>query len=85
MDTTNHQESNHSQNSRNGKLPNGWTPPQGGHIPEPTYMPVVMALGVMCLLWGIITTYLISLVGLVLFVVALWGWIGGLRREYRHS
>lgn len=63
----------------------GWTKPQGGHIPKPTYMPVVLALGLVCLLWGIVTTYLISLVGLVIFVVGIWGWIGDLRHERGNS
>ncbi len=63
----------------------GWSKPQGGHIPDPTYMPVVLALGVMCMLWGIVTTYLMSLVGLALFVVGISGWIGELRHERRSS
>lgn len=63
----------------------GWTKPRGDHIPEPTYMPVVLALGLACILWGILTTYLISLVGLALFVVGISGWIGDLRHERRHS
>ncbi|MGA8184465.1 MAG: hypothetical protein WB819_12575 [Terriglobia bacterium] len=63
----------------------GWSKPQGVHIPEPTYMPVVMAVGMVCMLWGITTTYLITLVGLVLFVISVWGWIGELRHEHRHT
>jgi hypothetical protein len=63
----------------------GWSKPQGGHIPEPTYMPLVLALGVVCMLWGIVTTYLISLVGLGLFVIGISGWIGELRHERRNS
>jgi hypothetical protein len=62
----------------------GWSKPQGMHIPEPTYMPVVMAIGIICMLWGIVTTYLITLVGVVLFVISIWGWIGELRHEHRH-
>lgn len=65
--------------------PGGWSKPQGLHIPEPTYMPLVMALGIMCLLWGIVTTAFLSLVGAILFVVAISGWIGELRHEHRHS
>ena len=71
------------QNS-GGALGDGWNKPQGMHIPEPTYMPVVMAVGIICMLWGIVTTYLITLVGVVLFVIAITGWIGELRHEHRH-
>lgn len=72
------------QHNSGAPLSQGWSKPQGMHIPEPTYMPVVMAIGIICMLWGIVTTYLITLVGLVLFVISIWGWIGELRHEYRH-
>lgn len=58
----------------------GWTTPQPEHVPRPTYWPAVMALGVTFLAWGVVTTYVISAVGLVLFMIALAGWIGELRR-----
>lgn len=61
-----------------------WIKPQGVNIPEPTYMPLVLALGVMCIFWGIVTTYLMSLVGVVFFVIGISGWIGDLRHEHRH-
>ncbi|HUZ47564.1 MAG TPA: hypothetical protein VMW54_13085 [Terriglobia bacterium] len=61
-----------------------WSKPQGMHIPDPTYMPVVLAVGMVCMLWGILTTYLITLVGVVLFAVGISGWIGELRHEHRH-
>ncbi len=49
-------------------------------LPAPTYMPAVMALGIVLTLWGIVTTLLISLLGIVLCVIALIGWIGEIRR-----
>ena len=86
MDTTNNHEPGNSQTPPSAPEGHeGWSATQGGHIPEPTYMPVVLALGVMCMLWGIVTTYLITLVGVVLFVVGISGWIGELRHEHRHS
>lgn len=59
----------------------GWSTPQPEHIPAPTYWPVVMSLGIVLLLWGIITSLLISVVGLALFGLSLAGWIGELLRE----
>jgi len=38
-----------------------------------------MAFGILLLAWGLVTTLLISGVGLVLFALALAGWIGALR------
>ncbi len=60
------------------------TKPLDVNIPRPTYMPLVLALGVMCLFWGIETNYLMSLVGVVLLVIGISGWIGDLRHEHRH-
>lgn len=85
MEMTNNHGMSETEHQHNAGTPSdGWSKPQGAHIPEPTYMPVVMAIGIICMLWGIVTTYLITLVGLVLFVISIWGWIGELRHEHRH-
>lgn len=63
----------------------GWTDPQGMHVPEPTYAPLFLAIGMMCMLWGIVTTPLLSLVGGILFVIAISKWIGEVRHEHRNS
>jgi hypothetical protein len=54
-------------------------------LPRPTYWPAVMALGIVFLLWGVAATFMISGVGLVLFAVALAGWIGDLRHAQRSA
>lgn len=61
-----------------------WTQLGHVHIPDPTYMPIIMALGIMCMLWGIVTTPWMSLVGAILFVISIKGWIGELRHEHGH-
>ena len=58
-----------------------WTAPRSQIIPRATYSPAVMALAAVCLLWGLLTSYLISLLGFVLLAVSLAGWIGELRHE----
>src|SRR5580765_8122248 len=63
----------------------GWNTPVPERLPAPTYWPVVMSLGIAFVMWGIVTTVLISAVGLVLFVVALVGWIGDIRHEAKHG
>lgn len=57
----------------------GWQTRQPETLPSPTYWPIVMAAGIVFILWGTVTTFIISLVGLVMFAVALAGWIGDLR------
>jgi len=60
-----------------------WPIPQPEHLPAPTYWPAVMAFGTTMLLWGVVTSWIISGVGLVLFALALVGWIGDIRYEQR--
>jgi hypothetical protein len=59
----------------------GWfiLPPE--ELPRPTYWPAALALGIVFVLAGIILTYWISGVGVVLFGMALAGWIRELRHE----
>ncbi len=50
-------------------------------LPAPTYWPFFLALGLMFLGWGLLTTWLISLAGFIVFVISLIGWINILRHE----
>ncbi|HEY5390832.1 MAG TPA: hypothetical protein VIJ57_01860 [Hanamia sp.] len=50
-------------------------------LPEPTYWPFFLAMGLAFLGWGLLTTWLISLVGFIVLVVSLTGWINILRHE----
>lgn len=61
----------------------GWTLPRPQIVPRPTYAPAVVALSIVCLFWGLVTTYLISLLGLLLLAVGIADWIGGLRHDDR--
>ncbi len=60
----------------------GWRHPDHSELPQPTYWPAVLALGITFLAWGIVTSLVISAVGLVLFALALAGWIGELRHGH---
>ncbi len=62
-------------------IPAGWGRPQPERLAHPTYWPVVLALGIAFMLWGLVITWFISAVGLLLFALALAGWIGELRHE----
>src|SRR3954454_10360938 len=63
----------------------GWSPARPEHIPRPTYWPAALAFGITLFIWGLITTPLLSAPGLVLFAVALAGWIGEMRHERREQ
>jgi hypothetical protein len=63
----------------------GWSRPKPETLPRPTYWPVVMALSIIFIAWGIVTTWIIASVGAVLFVLSLAGWIGEIRNEQREE
>lgn len=64
------------------KLREGWSIARPEELPRPTYWPIVMSLGIVCLVWGVVSTFILSLVGLALFVIALIGWIGEMMHEH---
>jgi hypothetical protein len=74
--------SEHSiRNAEGPTLPGpDWTQLPAEDLPQPTYWPAVLALSIILMLWGIVTTFIISAVGFILFAIALSGWIGELRR-----
>jgi hypothetical protein len=50
-------------------------------LPDPTYWPFFMALGLAFAGWGLLATWLVSVGGLIVFVIALIGWINILTHE----
>lgn len=56
----------------------GWHPVVHEGLPAPTYWPAVLAFGITLIAWGILTTWIIAAVGLIVFAVAIAGWIGDL-------
>lgn len=63
----------------------GWTKLHDEELPQATYWPVVMAFGITLVVFGFVTTVVITIVGLFLFVVSLIGWIGDMRNESHGS
>jgi hypothetical protein len=61
----------------------GWEELPHVPLPHPTYFPAGLAMGVAFLFWGLITTWVVLLVGVALFVAALAGWITEIRHEYK--
>jgi hypothetical protein len=50
-------------------------------LPEPTYWPFYLAMGIMFSAWGLLTMWEFSLLGLIIIIIALVGWINILRHE----
>ena len=63
-------------------IPSGWQRLPETPLAHPTYFPAGVAMGAAFLFWGLITTWVVLLVGVVLFVTAVDGWITELRHEY---
>jgi hypothetical protein len=64
-------------------IPPGWQRLPETPLPHPTYFPAGVAMGAAFLFWGLITTWVVWLVGFALFIAALAGWITELRHEYK--
>jgi hypothetical protein len=63
----------------------GWQKPLPEAPPHPGYWPTVLALGTTSLLWGAVTSAIISGVGLALIAISLVGWIGDIRGDQRNA
>lgn len=78
-----------STSAGGGNIPPGWHKPLPEHLPKAAYWPAIMALGITFMLWGLAvgfnevvsTIIILVLIGLILFSLALAGWIGDLRDE----
>ena len=60
----------------------GWQRLPDEPLPHPTYFPAGLAMGVAFMFWGLISNWVVLLVGLALFAAALAGWITDIRHEH---
>ena len=58
-----------------------WEKAKPAVLPKSTYWPFFLALGLTFAVWGLLTTWIIFTAGLLIFSVALFGWINQLRHE----
>jgi hypothetical protein len=61
-----------------GTLP---PPSEEVHLPEPSYLPALVALGITLALVGVVLTWFLTGLGLVIFLVATVRWIRQTRDE----
>jgi len=59
----------------------GWEPLPHEQLPRPTYFPAGLAMGTTFIFWGLITSWVVLLVGIGLFAAALAGWLTEIRHE----
>lgn len=52
-------------------------------MPQPTYMPFLLAVSVLFLGWGLLSTWIFSVAGLIGMFIAIYGWIKELLYEGR--
>lgn len=50
-------------------------------LPDPTYWPFFLAVGLTFLGWGLLTTWLVSAAGFIILIISIIGWINILRHE----
>jgi type IV secretory pathway TrbD component len=67
------------------RIPTGGpeAPPAGEavHLPGPTYLPVVTALGVTLAVVGVVQSWILVALGVIVTVVAVWRWIRETRQD----
>jgi hypothetical protein len=58
-------------------------PPAGEeiHLPGPSMLPILTAVGITLALVGVTTFIELTVVGVIMTVVCIWRWIGDTRRE----
>ena len=63
-----------------GRLPQ---PTEEVHMPDPSFQPVLLSVGVTLILVGVVLTWFIAAMGAILSVYVLAKWIASARREMR--
>jgi hypothetical protein len=62
-------------------VPTGWTACPAEVLPPPTASPAMFAFGVTLLAWGVVSSFVVSLVGVALLALSLLHWIGEIAHD----
>jgi hypothetical protein len=62
-------------------VPHGWIACPPAHAPAPTAWPALFAFGIALLLWGLVSSFVVSLVGGALLFHSLFHWIGEIAHD----
>lgn len=71
-------------NETHTNAPPGWELLPHERLPRPNFFPAGVAMGTTFIFWGLITSWVILLVGVGLFGASLAGWIYEMLRERTH-
>ena len=63
--------------------PESWNVPKPEFIPSPTYWPFVLSLGATLTGLGLLTSKIIGVPGIILFIIAIVKWAGEIYNEDR--
>ena len=58
-----------------------WQFPKPEILPQQTYAPAGLALGIFFLLWGMLATWIISAIGILLVTISITAWIAEILHE----
>jgi len=61
----------------------GWESLPQEHLPRPTYFPAGLAMGTTLIFWSVVTSWVIFVAGIGLFIAALAGWVTEIRHEQK--
>jgi hypothetical protein len=56
-------------------------PPEQVHLPEPSYLPVVTGFGITLMLVGVVLTWIITIIGALVFLPVVVIWIRSARAD----
>ena len=65
------------------EMPVSSPPDNPHHLPGPSFWPILLAVGFATTMIGVITKLEVVIVGLIILVVSLGGWIRDARHDYR--
>ena len=71
-------------NDTHPSVPSGWEPLPPEPLPHPNFFPAGLAMGTTFIFWGLITSWVILVVGIGLFAASFAGWIYEILRERSH-
>jgi heme/copper-type cytochrome/quinol oxidase subunit 1 len=62
-------------------VPTGWTAYPPERLPAPTGAPALFAFGVTLLAWGVVSSFVVSIIGAAVLLVSLLHWIGEIAHD----
>jgi hypothetical protein len=60
-----------------------WNHPKPETLATPTWYPAALAFGATLFTWGLVSSLIISGIGIVVSVFSIAGWIGEIRHEHK--